>query len=278
MMIGGLLVGLITVTSGYFYARWADARWDIPLRPSAELSENELTEMAARDEKDLPSLGLSILPILLPLVLIAGGTFVKMVDDTPAGWILTLGDKNIALIISALVALLLLVSTKKRLAQDLTEAVQSALMSGGVIILITAAGSAFGAVLRDTGIAEALGGLVSGKQSILLIPTAYLITAAVRTAQGSATVAMITAVSIVAPLATGVDLSFHPVYLALAIGCGSKPISWANDSGFWIIGRMSGMTPQETFKTASMLMIVMSLTGLISVLLGALILPFAGAQ
>ena len=84
---------------------------------------------------------------------------------------------------------------------------------------------------------------------------------------------MITAGGIIAPIVGAVDLSFHPLYLALAIGCGSKPIMWANDSGFWIIGRMSGMTPVETFKTVSVMMILMALSGLAVVMIGALVLP-----
>ena len=70
-------------------------------------------------------------------------------------------------------------------------------------------------------------------------------------------------------LAGGQGLGFHPVWLALAIGCGSKPIMWMNDSGFWIIGKMSGFTEGETLKTASVMMIVMAVTGLAIVMLGA---------
>ena len=76
-----------------------------------------------------------------------------------------------------------------------------------------------------------------------------------------------------APLAGETDLAYSALYLALAIGCGSKPISWANDSGFWVIGRMSGMTPLETFKTVSVMMIVMSVVGLAVVMLGAVLFP-----
>jgi len=272
MILGGLCVGLVTVTVGYFYAAWANKRWEIPLRPSAELSEEELEAMANRDPKTLPPLLLSLLPILLPVILIAGHTAVDAFGTVPA-WLAVIGDKNMALIISAFVALILLAIAKRESFRNLSGAVQSALSSGGVIILITAAGSAFGGVLRETGIADSVAALVPDKQSLVLIPIAFLITAAVRTAQGSATVAMITAGGIIAPIVGAVDLSFHPLYLALAIGCGSKPIMWANDSGFWIIGRMSGMTPVETFKTVSVMMILMALSGLAVVMIGALVLP-----
>jgi GntP family gluconate:H+ symporter len=95
----------------------------------------------------------------------------------------------------------------------------------------------------------------------------------IRTAQGSATVAMITAAGIVAPIAAAAPLPFHPVYLALAVGCGSKPFMWMNDSGFWIIGRMSGFTEAETLKTASTMMAIEATVGLAAVMAGAWVLP-----
>jgi GntP family gluconate:H+ symporter len=86
-------------------------------------------------------------------------------------------------------------------------------------------------------------------------------------------VAMITTVGIVAPLAAAGELGYHPLYLALAIGCGSKPIPWMNDSGFWMIGRMSGFTEGQTFKTASVMMSLMGVVGLLATMLGAWLLP-----
>ena len=71
----------------------------------------------------------------------------------------------------------------------------------------------------------------------------------------------------------GGELGYHPVYLALAIGCGSKPIPWMNDSGFWIISKMSGMTEAETLKTASVMMSLMGVVGLGAVLLAAVVFP-----
>ncbi|MDA7922272.1 GntP family permease, partial [Verrucomicrobiales bacterium] len=127
--------------------------------------------------------------------------------------------------------------------------------------------------LKDTGIAQHISEAMAGKASFWLIPIAYLTTALIRTAQGSATVAMITAGGMIAPIALQSELSFSALYLALAIGCGSKPVSWANDSGFWVIGRMSGMSPLETFRSVSVMMIVMSLVGLAVTMLGALVLP-----
>lgn len=268
MMLGGLVIGLFTVATGIAYAYWANRRWEIPLRE--ESGEEAVRAPLAGEAGQAPSLSLSLFPILLPLVLI-GGVTVLDARGTDVPLMNVLGDKNIALILSAGAAVLLLIRSKR--GGKVREAVQAALSSGGIIILITAAGSAFGSILKDTNIAESISSSIEGKGTLMLIPIAYLVTALIRTAQGSATVAMITAGGMVAPIALGTELDYSALYLALAIGCGSKPISWANDSGFWVIGRMTGMTPVETFKTVSVMMLVMSVAGLVMLMAGAVVLP-----
>lgn len=268
MMLGGLVLGLFTVTTGITYAYWANRRWEIPLRE--EVGDTFRIAKVIGDDGPLPSLGLSLFPIILPLALIGGAT-VLSAKGVEVPVMKVLGDKNIALILSAGAAVLLLIRAKR--GGRVREAVQAALASGGIVILITAAGSAFGSILKDTNIAESISSSIEGRGTLMLIPVAYLVTALIRTAQGSATVAMITAGGMVAPIAMGTELSYSALYLALAIGCGSKPISWANDSGFWVIGRMTGMTPVETFKTVSVMMLVMSLAGLVLLLTGAMVLP-----
>ncbi len=84
---------------------------------------------------------------------------------------------------------------------------------------------------------------------------------------------MITAAGIIAPVAASFALPFHPVYLAVAVGCGSKPFMWMNDSGFWIIGKMSGFTETETLKTASTMMVVEASVGLLATMVGAWLVP-----
>ncbi len=265
MMLGGLIVGVCTVSAGIAFAFWANRRWTI------ELPDGESSSVETTGAESGPPLWFALLPILLPVILIGTQTVLGnfgMESDV----FRFLGDKNIALLLSAGVSILLL-TRHKNSGQSMREVVQDALSTGGVIILVTAAGSAFGAILKDTGIAREIGELVGSGASFALIAVAYGVTALVRTAQGSATVAMITAGGIIGPIAAAVSLPYSALYLALAIGCGSKPISWANDSGFWVIGRMSGMTPTETFKTVSIMMIVMSLVGLAVIFLGAVLIP-----
>ncbi len=281
MMIGGIIVGLFTVSSGYIWAVYANSRWEIPLRASEELTDRELELIANRDESELPGLGLSLLPILLPVLLMGGATAISLMassSSNPSEALVSfdaimrvLGDKNIAMTIAAIcgMGLLLKSNTSKKPIKDL---IQSALSSGGIIILITAAGGTFGHVLRQTGIAFTIQDMMPAAQSSL-IPLSFFICMVIRTAQGSATVAMITAIGIISPIIAAQEFTYHPLYIALAIGCGSKPISWMNDSGFWVISKMSGLTEKEMLKTNTIMGIIMATTGLIICMLGARFLP-----
>jgi len=108
-----------------------------------------------------------------------------------------------------------------------------------------------------------------------LIPMAFLVTVAIRTAQGSATVALITSAGILSGLVTsGIPLEYNPVYLALAIGCGSKLIAWMNDSGFWVVTKMSNLTEREALKSYSPMLAIMGFTGLVVIMIGAKFFPF----
>jgi GntP family gluconate:H+ symporter len=181
------------------------------------------------------------------------------------------GDKNVAIICGGVIALLVLVKEKGK-DENLTSFVQAALMSGGGIILITAAGGAFGGMLQQTGISNRIAEMTKDYQ-IALIPLAFFIAAIVRTAQGSATVALITASGILSGMANNAGLEFHPVYLGLAIGCGSKLVPWMNDAGFWIICKLSNLTEKEALKTITPMLAIMGFTGLIIIIIGAKLFP-----
>lgn len=283
MMIGGIIVGLITIVAGYAWAVFANNRWDIPLRPSEQLSIEEIERIANRDEKELPSLLSSLMPILIPVVLLGSSTIWNSAIDSSSltspvmqfldSTIDVVGNKNIALGIAAFMALLLVIRSKLT-EEPINRIVQAALYSGAVIILITAAGGAFGHALRQTGIAITIEELMPSSQSSLIF-IGFLICFLVRTAQGSSTVAMITTVGIIAPIVAAQELSYHPVYIALAIGCGSKPFSWMNDSGFWVISKMSGLTEKEMLKANSPMTAMMGVVGMVVCVIGSLILPLA---
>lgn len=271
MIIGGCIVGAVTASAGFAYALWANRRMEVPLRESEE-SLQQLATVAARDEKELPALWVSLLPILLPVVLITLNAVLGSGGEQRA-WLKALailGDKNISLILGAVIALLVL--WRATSAKQVDESVKAALADAGVIILITSAGGAFGTVLQQTNIGAFIERMASGYQSAIL-PLAFILTAMIRTAQGSATVAMLTAAGAFSGIATVEQLGFHPVYLALVIGCGSKLIMWMNDSGFWVITKMSGMTEKEALKALVPLNVIMGVLGLLVTMLGAKLFP-----
>jgi GntP family gluconate:H+ symporter len=281
MIIAGLVIGIITVSGGYGYSLWVNRKWDLPMRDTPDISIEDLKKFSDQGKKDLPGLFISLFPILLPIILITGNTISRMImSGTDAtlnsiqkglvNMFAILGDANIALALSSIVALSLLWSKLKDV-QKFKKFTFESLTSAGIIILITASGGAFGQMMQQTGIGIRIEALAANYQMALL-PMAFLITAAVRTAQGSATVAMVTAIGIMSGLASGC-LQFHPVYLAMAIGCGSKVFAWMNDSGYWIINKMSGMNEKETFRHFSILLLVMGLTGLIAVMILSKLLP-----
>lgn len=279
LMIGmGCLVGAFSSVSGYLFAAWSDRRMDLPVRESAE-AMGELEALSQRDERTLPSVWLSLMPIVLPVMLIAADAVigVKSATGQGAGWgsrwlsILSfLGDKNIAISLGAVIALGILLSRSD--VKKIDSVVRSALLAAGTIILITSAGGAFGTVLQQTGIGGAIEKLASGYQTAIL-PMAFTLTALIRTAQGSATVAMVTAAGAFSGLVQAGNLGIHPVYLALAIGCGSKPFSWLSDSGFWVVTQMSGMTEKEGLKTVTPLSGLMGVVGLVVTMILSLVWP-----
>jgi GntP family gluconate:H+ symporter len=272
MILGGTAVGAVVTVIGYLHARWLNRKYVVPVRGTAE-SIAQIEELAQREDRALPPLWIAALPIVLPVVLLAGNSILSSAgagETRLAAIVATLGDRNIALLIGAAIGLFTMLAYASK-AQALAG-VHESLTSGGVIILITAAGGAFGAALQQTGIATTIQDISTAYQ-LPILPLAWVLTVLVRTAQGSATVAMITASGIVSGFATSGQLAFHPMYLALAIGCGSKPIWWMNDSGFWVVTKMSGMTEQESLRTLTPMSVTMGVTGLVVTMTGAWLLP-----
>ena len=284
MMGCGILLGLCTITVGYLIALALNKRLNIPLRDSPDARLEDIAAIARKDDKELPSLGLALLPAVFPLVTICIRSAVEgfpglntaiksnPVVENVMDVVLFFGDKNIAMLMGAFFALLVLAKQKKQEKGKMTAFVQNALMVGGGIILITAAGGAFGGMLQQSGISQRIADLTKGYQ-MALIPLAFFITMVVRTAQGSATVALITASGILAGMAQNANLGYHPVYLCLAIGSGAKLIPWMNDAGFWIMCKTSNLTETEALKTITPMQSAMGITGLLLTMLAAWLFP-----
>jgi GntP family gluconate:H+ symporter len=152
-----------------------------------------------------------------------------------------------------------------------------ALMAGGVIVLITCAGGAFGASLRSAGLAAAIqelaGDAATGGLGLLLL--AFSVAALIKFAQGSSTAAMIVTSAMFAAMLEPATLGFHPVYVATAIGSGSLVGSWMNDSGFWIFARMGGLSELQTLQTWTPLLALLGIVSMAATLLLAVVMPLA---
>jgi GntP family gluconate:H+ symporter len=264
LMIGmGSLIGLGAALTGVVFARWVNRRHvlEVPVEDGP----------APSPDRKLPPLWLALVPVVLPIALIGFDAAYEAAPHERGGWfewlVRAIGDKDMALTLAALAALAPLI----RQAGAGARAVKNAVSEGAVILLIIAAGGAFGGVLQQTGIAAEVATHFQGAHGIAL-PMVFLVTALVRTAQGSATVAMITAAPIAKALLAG-GAPIHPVYFAIAIGCGSKPFPWMNDAGFWIITRLSGLREEQTLRTISPMMSIQGVAGLILTMLFAWLWP-----
>ncbi|QLG60958.1 GntP family permease [Halorarum salinum] len=273
ILVGATLALPSSALAGIVYGRFLHSREDFPLREAMGATAENLRKKAEADLSELPSLFESLLPILLPVVLIASNTIAGTLYEggTLVAATSFLGDPNFALTAAALTS----AYTFYRLETggdldlfntELTEAIKS----GGNIIAITAAGGTFGAMLAAAGVGEYIAGGLENMGLGLLV-TGWLIAAIVRVAQGSGTVAILTGASIMAPLASG--LTVNPVYLMMAVGFGGMIAPWFNDSGFWIISETAGITPMETFKTYGAVATIMSTSGLVMVLIMSTLLP-----
>jgi len=287
----GLAVGFLVAVFSWQVGQLLNARSDIPLRETPGAPLADLQAIVERRDEDLPSLGWSLMPVLLPVLLITVASFLSASRQYFPGVVRLLGgeasfeviwavcsfagNKNVALLIGAVISLVLLARSRRLSMRALGPSVGPALESAGMILLITSAGGAFGAMLKHAGIGDALG-VLAARHGLNLVLMAWLLAVVMKIAQGSGTVAMLTTSAMMAPLIQepGV-LACHPVYLFLAIGFGSIGLSWMNDSGFWLIGKMSGFTERETLKTWTTLLFAIALVGLVVTLLLSLLLPFA---
>ena len=197
-------------------------------------------------------------------------------NPTLYNWGVFWGNRNIALLLGAVIALFVLVRQRKGLTlARIGEMIEPPFATAGVIILITSAGGAFGLMLKNAGVGDAVKSLVgdnvSGTQLLLL---AWVVSGVIRIAQGSATVAMLTTAAMIYPIMSGgAALPYHPVYIFMAIGFGAMICSWMNDSGFWVVGKLSGFTEKETLKTWTVALTVNSVAGLVVCLVFSKLVP-----
>ena len=274
MILVGSLIGIPCALVGLAYSVWIDRRMNIAMRPLG----GGMEEAEPLEDHLLPGLAISLLPIFLPVLLVSANTIVSAVAERPTAtaWPRqiaqvtgVIGNVNFAMLLSAIVAMWMLKSKRRLTNTQLGKVVEASLMSGGMIILITAAGGAFGAMLKEAQIGDRIQALLTGggaRQAggIMFLLLGALIACIIKIAQGSGTVAMITASAMVAAMIPSAEsLGFPPVLLATAIGGASMMGSWMNDSGFWIFVKMSGLTEAEGLKCWTPLLALVGFTSVV---------------
>jgi GntP family gluconate:H+ symporter len=211
-----------------------------------------------------PSLGLINFIILVPMLLILGATVGGIALPATSGLrpaLLFLGTPAIALTIAVLLAMYLLGIRRGMTVTELGQITGESLKPIGMILLVVGAGSFFGAVLRATGVGDALShSLTAGGMPVIV--AAYLISCALRLAQGSATVAIVTTAGIIEPLVSAGGYSQAQIALiVIAVSAGSIIASHVNDGGFWIVARYFNMSVKDTLKTWTVLETILSVVG-----------------
>ena len=268
----GLLLGLLPVTAALLTA----PRFARGLNVEPDSRETPVPDRGATGGSR-PGLVASVFPIALPVVLMSGASAVAAgAEGTVPGaaWAAVLGHRNAALFLAAFAAAFVLWKTQRSPVRQLLGSFGGAIGEAGPIILITAAGGAFGRALAGAGITEDLARVSAAADGVLLLLLAAGIASLLKLAQGSGTVAILTGSAIVASLVPdSTVLSFHPAYLFAAVGFGSMAASWMNDSGFWVVGRMSGFSEGETFRTWTAVAAAVGVFGVLQVLLLATLFP-----
>jgi len=253
-MLFGLLIGLpAAALAGPLYAEFL-------YRKRRDATEHVPMAGAETHPVVLPPVALSFSLLLLPVVLIAMATFSgRLLPEGAAKSVLMfVGNANIALLLTLSLSLLSLAGSSAAKWAEFGRVMRSALRPAATIVLLLSAAGAFGGVLRASG-ASAATVRIALHAHIPLLVLAWLIAMMVRTATGSATVAMASTAGILAPSA----MSFpHPELLALATGAGSIFFSYVNDPGFWLVKEYFYLDMKETIVSWSLCEAILSVSAL----------------
>ena len=265
----GLIVSMFVAAESYFFVTRYASRTYIDPDPDGEITVEE------DDAKDKPSALRSFLPVVVPLVLIV----FKSISDFPgapfgegvaARVLRFIGEPVIALIIGMILSFFLPKKFDRELLST-TGWVGKSLTSAAVIIMITAAGGSFGMILRNSGIADILGESLAGANVGIWLP--FIIAAALKSAQGSSTVAIVTTASLIAPMMEALGF-VTPVGKALAVMSlcsGAMVMSHVNDSFFWVVTQLSGMNVKTGCKLHGLGTLLGGLTAMLVVWIGYMI-------
>jgi gluconate:H+ symporter, GntP family len=271
MVIFGGIAGIIAafIAMKIYFAILDKGFW----KSETDETGDEIISVEYNEDAPAPSFVMSIIPILLPILLIISGTVTTAALGSAPPFINFISNRIIALLIGVLSAFLLAYKfmSKKEIEKSSAQATKAA----GIVLLITGAGGAFGSVIGATNIGNVLIEQIgqTSNAGLVIVLVTYFMALVFRIAQGSGTVASITAMTLMATVAPGIAI--HPVWIALAALSGGLSIGHVNDSGFWVTANLSGLTVSGGLKTYTVGGFIVSTLVLLFVIIGSLVFPMA---
>ncbi len=270
MVIIGIVLGLISsILAMFIYFKLLDkGLWN---KEKDETGIEVYEEHKSDIKREELSFGMSLLPILLPVVLILLGTVMGAVTDHVPTIIAFLSNKSIALLLGVISAYIIASKTMNK--EEREKSATEALKSCGIVLLITGAGGSFGAIISSTGLADMLAKTIQNISAspVLALFIAFVIAALFRVALGSGTVASITTMTIMASVPAAVGM--HPVWMAIACLSGSLSCGHVNDSGFWVSTNLAGFTVTGGLKSYTFGSAITAVLALVFSIIGCLIIP-----
>ena len=267
IMIGFIISVPVTVVAWWFSSRHAT-------KVVFDMNEETKEEEEIAEHVKLPALYRSLLPVVVPIILITIGSLALLMPMPPTikNIFEFFGSPLIALSIGLALSLLLI---SKQQVTQFQAWMKEGVMHAGSILILVGAGGVFGAILKKTALADIVKNIAAQSEGsmLLFLAIAWLMGVLLKTAQGSTTSAIIIVTSIMAPLAAsaGFNTNMELSILLAAVAGGTMVISHANDAYFWVISQFSGLSMQQTYKTFSLATVFMGISVLIMVLLIAMV-------
>ena len=268
VLLYGIIIAIpVTLIAGPFFNKIAQK-----ITPTAYTREGDISALGAQQDfkdSEMPSFGVSLITAILPVILMLISTIVQLItgnEEATNGFesvVYFIGTAGTAMLIAVVFAIFSMGVKQGRKNSEIMDSVSNAIYPIGMMLLIIGGGGAFKQVLIDGGVGKTVEELFTGT-AMSPILLAWIVASVLRIALGSATVAAISTVGIVAPLLEASDANLALV--VLATGAGSVIASHVNDAGFWMFKEYFGLTMKETFLTWTLLETVISVSGIIFIL------------
>lgn len=276
LVIGvGVLVSIPALAAAYFFSKHIGRK--VKSAEDREMCADGEYEKVLASFGELPSTFASLMPILVPVILMALGSIAAVVPMPSAlKNIFSFLGKPVMALIAGFICSVALLAKAGKLSQ-LYDICQDALRTAGPIIFITAAGSVLGTVIVEAGFVQYIQENATALTSVgVLFP--FIIAAILKSAQGSSTVAITTTAGLMGMFssgdsmmaALGMTTPLSAALVVMAIGAGAMTVSHANDSYFWVVTNFSGMTPQDGYRTQTMMTLVMGLASIAAIFVASL--------